>query len=95
MTLSIRKKIRIYYSLSERFFMSRDLRHYARQTNTRLIIGGILLLFIVGDGLIYLFYGRNAALMGIVCLLFGLSPLVLIWGALAGLEWIVKRADKS
>jgi hypothetical protein len=75
--------------------MSRDLRRYASQTNTRLIIGGILLLFIVGDGLIYLFYGENAALMGAVCLLLGLSPLILIWIALAGLEWIVKRADNS
>ena len=75
--------------------MSRDLRKYASQTNTRLIAGGILLLFIVGDGLIYLFYGKDAALMGVICLLFGLAPLVLIWLALAGLDWIVKRADHS
>jgi len=27
--------------------MTRDLRKYTRQTNTRLIIGGVLLLFIV------------------------------------------------
>ena len=75
--------------------MSRDLRRYASQTNARLIVGGILLLFVVGDGLIYLFYGKSAALMGVVCLLFGLSPLILIWIALAVLDWIVKRADNS
>ena len=53
--------------------MSRDLRQYARQTNFRLIVGFILLLFIVGDGLIYLFYGQGAALMGLICLLGGFA----------------------
>lgn len=75
--------------------MSKDLRRYASQTNTRLIIGGILLLFIVGDGLIYLFYGQNAAIMGAICLLLGLSPLVLIWIFLAGLGWLVNQADDT
>ena len=75
--------------------MGKDLRRYARQTNTRLIIGGIALLFIVGDGLIYLFYGQNAATMGLVCLIIGLSPLVIIWLFLAVMEWVVKRADEA
>ncbi|HEX9029029.1 MAG TPA: hypothetical protein VF823_07635 [Anaerolineales bacterium] len=73
--------------------MSRDLRRYARQTNVRLGIGGVALLFIVGLGLIAWIYGPRAALLGFVCLLAGLSPLVLIWLALAVLDWIVKRAD--
>jgi hypothetical protein len=75
--------------------MARDLRRYARQTNTRLILGGILLLFVVGDGLIYLIYGRGPALMGLVCLAAGLSPLLLIWLVLSVLEWIVGRADRE
>jgi len=54
--------------------MSRDLRKYARQTNVRLAVGAILVLFVVGDGLIYLFYGGGAALMGILCLLGGMIP---------------------
>jgi hypothetical protein len=37
--------------------MSHDLRRYAKQTNIQLIIGFLLILFIVGDGLIYLRYG--------------------------------------
>lgn len=73
----------------------RDLRRYANQTNTRLILGGILVLFLVGDGLIYLIYGRGAALLGFVCLLGGLSPIALIWLSLAVLEWITKRADEG
>jgi energy-converting hydrogenase Eha subunit E len=75
--------------------MGKDLRHYAKQTNKRLLIGGIALLFIVGDGLIYLFYGQQAALMGFICLLAGLSPLLIIWLLLLLVEWIVKRADES
>ncbi|NOY99885.1 MAG: hypothetical protein GXP40_11920 [Chloroflexi bacterium] len=75
--------------------MSRDLRSYARQTNVRLIAGAIALLFIVGDGLIYLVYGKGAAVMGLICLLAGLAPVLLILLALTLLDWIVKRANRS
>ena len=75
--------------------MTRDLRKYTSQTTTRLIIGGLLLVFIVGDGLILIIYGREAALMGLICLIAGLLPLVLIWGVLWGMELIVKVADKE
>jgi hypothetical protein len=72
--------------------MSRDLRRYARQTNIRLALGGVLLLFLVGDGLILFFYGQNAAVLGLVCLVLGLAPLVLIGLALWIIEWIARRA---
>lgn len=75
--------------------MTRDLRKYTSQTTTRLIIGGFLLVIIVGDGLILMIYGREAALMGLICLIAGLLPLVLIWGILWGMELIVKAADKE
>lgn len=73
----------------------RDLRHYARQTNFRLIAGFIMVLFIVGDGLIYLFYGRGAALMGLVCILGGIAPVVLIIAALWLIDWVAKRNNKD
>ena len=75
--------------------MTKDLRLYARQTNFRLLIGGILILFVIGDGLIYLFYGRGAAVMGLVCLLAGLAPLVMIWLLLTVIEWMVKKANEG
>ncbi len=75
--------------------MSRDLRKYARQTNVQLMAGGLLLLFIVGDGLIYLIYGQGPAIMGLVCLLAGLAPLLLIWLALMLIDWVVKRANQE
>ena len=75
--------------------MTRDLRKYARQTSTRLWVGFLLLLFIVGDGLIYAFYGKSAALMGILCLMGGTFPLLLIALIFWGMDWIVKRAREE
>ena len=75
--------------------MSRDLRKYASQTNLRLIIGGLVLLFVVGDSLIYLFYGKGAALLGLFCLLGGMVPVLLTVLVLALLNWITRRADRG
>lgn len=72
--------------------MSRDLRKYARSTNVQLAVGAILLLLIVGIGMIFLIYGPAAAMMGLTCLLAGLTPVVLIVLVLLLLDWIVKRA---
>jgi len=75
--------------------MSRDLRKYTRQTNFRLIVGGLALLFVVGDGLIWLIYGRAAALTGLLCLLGGLVPIGLTLLALNLLDWITRRANRD
>lgn len=75
--------------------MTRDLRKYAGQTNARSLIGFIVLLFLVGDGLIYAFYGRESALMGLVCILAGVFPLLLIWLLLKGMDLIVKKAREE
>lgn len=71
--------------------MARDLRRYARDTNTRLFIGFLLILFLVGDGLIWIIYGREAAILGVVCLLAGLFPLLLIALALWGIDFLLHR----
>ncbi|MFC2052772.1 hypothetical protein ACFLV7_00520 [Chloroflexota bacterium] len=73
--------------------MARDLRRYAKQTNIRLIIGGIAILVIIGDGLILLFYGRDAAVLGLLCLVIGLMPLLLIWVVLSIFGWVVRRSN--
>ena len=73
----------------------RDLREYAKQTNVRLGVGAFLLLFVVGLGLIYIIYGSYAAIMGMLCLLAGVTPLVLIFLAVALLDWIQKRANND
>ena len=75
--------------------MAKDLRRYARQTSVRLGVGAILILFIVGDGLIYLIYGRGAAIMGFTCLALGLVPVALIGLALWAMDWVVRRANRD
>lgn len=71
--------------------MSRDLRHYSKQTIQRLITGGLILLFAVGGALIFYFYGGGAAILGMVCLLAGLMPIGIIILILGIMEWIVER----
>jgi hypothetical protein len=74
--------------------MTRDLRKYAKQTNLRLLLGFFGLLIFVGLGLIYIFYGRNAALMGLVCTISALLPAVLVWLILWVMGYIVKKANE-
>ena len=73
--------------------MGNDMRKYSRNTTIQLIIGGLLLIFIVGDGLIYIFQGPSAALSGLLCLAAGLVPILIIIGIMAFIGWIVKRYD--
>ena len=75
--------------------MSRDLRRYMKDTNLRLIVGAVVLLFLVGDGLIWLIYGFGAAVMGLLCMLGALVPIGLIFFFLFLSDWIVKRANRD
>ena len=75
--------------------MSRDLRKYMRDTNVRLVAGAILMLFIVGVGLIWLIYGFGAAVTGFLCILAAFIPIGLIFLALFGMDWTVKRANRD
>ncbi|MBI4771733.1 MAG: hypothetical protein HY784_15290 [Chloroflexi bacterium] len=71
------------------------MRAHAAQTQTRLIIGGLALLFVVGGGLIWLIYGPGVAVLGLTCMAVGLLPAALIWGALALLERISRDRDEE
>ena len=71
--------------------VSRDLRQYTKQTETRLIFGFLLLVFLVGDGLIFYFYGPGAGLMGLVCLGGMMVPVLLVVFFL----WIAEKVVKS
>jgi uncharacterized SAM-binding protein YcdF (DUF218 family) len=56
--------------------------------------GFVLILLLVGGGLIYLLYGREAAILGALCLLAGIAPVALLWLILRGLEWWGKRTGQ-
>lgn len=75
--------------------MTRDLRDYARKTNVRLGIGAVLLLFVIGLGLIFLIYGQDAAQMGFLCLIAGLTPVVLILIIFFFIDRIMKNAGRK
>jgi cobalamin biosynthesis protein CobD/CbiB len=75
--------------------LKRDLREFARQTNLRLAVGALILLFVVGLTLIYMMYGAGAALAGLLCLLGGLVPIGLVVAILFGVDWIVKRGNSD
>jgi hypothetical protein len=78
-----------------RLVMKRDLRKYTKQTYTRLIIGGLLILFVLGDFLIYIVYGAASAVSGLICMGLGMIPLVLIYLFFILLDWIVKHNEES
>ncbi|HAX70737.1 MAG TPA: hypothetical protein PK152_02215 [Anaerolineales bacterium] len=75
--------------------MSRDLRKYMKDTNARIAVGALFLLFVVGLGLIWAIYGFGAAVSGFLCLLGASVPIGLILFFLFGLDWIVKRANRD
>ncbi|MCE1255302.1 MAG: hypothetical protein LWX83_17360 [Anaerolineae bacterium] len=75
--------------------MNFDPNKYARNTNLQLIIGGILILFIVGEGLIFFLLGPSAAVMGLLCIGAGFIPIVVIYLVFLLIDWIVKNARKE
>jgi hypothetical protein len=76
-------------------YMTSDLRRYASQTSTRLAVGALFILFVVGLGLVWWLYGFGAAMMGFLCLLGALVPIGLIWLFLFGLDILVKRLNEE
>jgi len=55
-------------------------RHFARSTDLRLFLGFALLLYVVGGGLIWYFYGPGAMLLGALCITAGLGMIGLLYG---------------
>ena len=68
-----------------------DLRKYSKNTTTRLVLGVILIILILGTGLISLIYGPAAAGLGLTCLLGAGVPIALIFIFLTILEAVVRK----
>lgn len=73
--------------------MGRDLREFRRRLDLRLLLAFILLLFLVGDGLIWVLYGGQAAIIGALCMGAGTFLLGLLWAMMSLLEWISNKDD--
>jgi polyferredoxin len=71
--------------------MSNTIRSFAAQTRNRSIFWFIIILFTLGLGLIWIFYGARAAFLGFICLIGTSIPVGLIALFLFGLEKFVDR----
>ncbi len=74
--------------------MKQDLRKYSQQTIKRTVIWGILLIFIVGNLMIYIFFGQQALVTGITCMLSGMLPLVAIYLVFLALDFFLKKYNQ-
>lgn len=54
-------------------------RRFAKSTEGQLVIAFFVLLYGVGGGLIWLFYGRAAALLGLACISGGMLFFLLLY----------------
>jgi hypothetical protein len=58
-------------------------------------VGVIIIVFVIGDGLIFLIYGQKAGQMAWICTGLGLAPLVLIGIILWFLGWFTRRVSSE
>ena len=64
-----------------------DLRQYTRSQEGRLIIAFFLLLYIIGGGLIWFFYGLGGTLLAFLCMTGGLVTVGLLYGVM----WVIGK----
>ncbi len=65
-----------------------NLRELRRQTDRNLLIGGLIILFVVGGGLIWLLFGAERALTAVLCM----AGLLAVFG---GAYWLIMKLLKA
>jgi ABC-type uncharacterized transport system permease subunit len=70
-----------------------SVSRHQQQTQIRLILVGLLILVVVGGGLVWVIYGRAAAITAMTCLLVVAGFLGLLWLILSLLERWVKEDE--
>jgi hypothetical protein len=71
-----------------------NYRQHRARTDRNLWLGFFALLFLVGGGLIALFYGGSAAAVGVVCIAGGAALAGLVMLVMAGIGWLSAWLDK-
>lgn len=56
------------------------MKRFMRGTEIQLVVGFFVLLYVVGGGLIWIFYGQPAAILGMLCMTGGLLFFLLLYG---------------
>ena len=72
-----------------------DPVRFARSTEGQLVIGFFLLLYLVGGGLIWYFYGPGGAVLGWLCMTGGLLFFLLLYGLVSLIGWWANREYKD
>jgi hypothetical protein len=70
-----------------------DPRRHQRQTQVRLLFGGMAVVAIVGGGIVWALYGISAAVTAVLCLVVAAGVMGLLWLILTLLESWVKEDD--
>jgi hypothetical protein len=68
-----------------------DSRSYQGRLERELVIGGLLIGLVIGEGLIFLFWGGQAALTALLCFGLFLGLILVVWGFLQVISWIGGR----
>ena len=72
-----------------------DLSAYQRDTERRLILGGVALLFLVGGGLVLLLYDLGALAGAWLCLGAMALPVAAVIGAVWLFDWLGRDRDHT
>jgi hypothetical protein len=70
-----------------------DPFRFARSTEGQLVIGFFVILYVVGGGLIWWFYGFGGAALGWVCMTGALFFFLLLYGIVSLLGWWANKID--
>jgi hypothetical protein len=70
-----------------------DLRRYQTATDRNLLVGFFIVLFLVGGGLIFLFYGVGGLSTGLLCMVGGAVLAGVVVLVAFGFEWLSKWLD--
>jgi hypothetical protein len=66
-----------------------DYRRYRRETDRKLLLAVVLFLLLVGSGLVAVIYRPAAGVLAFICLLSGVSIILLLWILLSLIErWV-------
>ena len=69
-------------------------RQHRQRTDRNLLLGFFAILFLVGGGLIAIFYGGSAAALGVGCMAAGAVLAGLVMLIMLGIQWLSEWLDK-
>ncbi len=72
-----------------------DLRRHRAASERNYLLGFFAILFIVGGGLIFAFYGAGASVLGLACMAVGAVLTGIVILMVLGLEWLSRWLERD